>query len=225
MHFEYPISTPGGTPLSGHVTLDVWDSGDWFARFEMHSSSGAGDFDFALRAYLRAPGFPVLSFVHSGHVSGVDSAVYDETGNNPLLKLYWAELGPSAQFTVSKSYTWDGVVGALEDIDNDVKDVIAGTAGAALGVVIGATKEALKLIGVPPLGPGATFGVIGGVVVFAIAAFGGVGLGGALLAGAVTAVTVCVIADLEISSRPLNDAEKLLARRVTCWTGLRRPRP
>jgi hypothetical protein len=214
LQFSQEIVTPKGTPLGGRVTVDVQDNGDWHAHFEMHSSSALGDFDFGLRAYLRAPGFPVMSFVHSGHVSGVDSAVYDESGHSPLLALYWAELGPSAQLTASKSYTWGGVVGALEDIVNDVKDIIAGAAGAALGVVIGATKEALKLIGVPPLGPGATFGVIGGVVVFAITALGGVGLGGALIAGAVTAVTVCVIADLEISSRPLNDVEKQLARQV-----------
>ena len=62
----------------------------------------------------------------------------------------------------------------------------SGAAGFALGVVIGATKDALGLIGAT-LGPGATIGVIGGALVFAIAALGGVGIGGALIAGAITA--------------------------------------
>lgn len=213
LHFEQVIVTPTGTPLGGRVSVDVQDSGDYQVHFEMHSSSIFTGFDYGVRAYLTAPGFPTLAFVRSGHVDADDSDTYDEDGHSPLLALYWAKLKAEPHFAAVKDYKWSGVIGTLADIVDDIVEVFAGAVGAALGVVIGATKEALKMIGAT-LGPGGTFGTIGGVIVFAIAAASGVGIGGAIIAGAITAVAVCVIADLAISSRPLNDAEKQLARRV-----------
>jgi hypothetical protein len=212
LHFEQVIVTPSGTPLGGRVGVDVHDNGDYHVRFEMHSSSLLAPFDFNVRAYLTAPGFPTLAFVRIGHVDALDSAVHEEDGHSPLLALYWTKLKAEPHFAAVKDYRWSGAIGTLADIVNDIVEVFAGAAGFALGVVIGATKDALGLIGAT-LGPGATIGVIAGAVVFAIA-LGGVGIGGALIAGAITAVAVCVIADLLIDSRPMNEAEKTLARQV-----------
>ncbi|MDT0488871.1 hypothetical protein, partial [Streptomyces doebereineriae] len=71
--FHGVVTTPSGTPLGGWVDVDVSDNGDYHVKFHMHSSSILGDFDFNLRAYLTAPGFPTMAFIKSGHVSGVDS--------------------------------------------------------------------------------------------------------------------------------------------------------
>ena len=87
LHFHGVITT--GTSLGGWIDVDVQDNGDYRVHFHMHSSSVPGSFDFNLRAYLSAPGFPVMAFVHSGHVSGVDSADHEEGGHSELLRLFW----------------------------------------------------------------------------------------------------------------------------------------
>lgn len=71
--FHGIATTPAGTPLGGWVDVEVSDNGDYHVHFHMHSSSVFGNFDFNLRAYLTAPGFPTMAFIQSGHVSGVDS--------------------------------------------------------------------------------------------------------------------------------------------------------
>ena len=86
--FHGIVTTPAGTPLGGWVDVEVSDNGDYHVKFHMHSSSVLGNFDFNLRAYLTAPGFPMMAFIKSGHVSGVDSWDHEERGNSPLLALY-----------------------------------------------------------------------------------------------------------------------------------------
>lgn len=211
--FDRPIVTPPGTPLGGSVHVEVSDNGDYFVRFHTHSSSILGNFDFNLRAYLTAPGFPTMAFIQSGHVSGVDSWDREEHGHNPLLALYWLQLQAAPTYSVAKDYKWGGVVGTLEDLVEDVVDVAAGVAGAALGVVIGATREAIDWLGAT-LGPGGTLGVVGGVVVFAVAAAAGAGIGGAIVLGIVAGVAVGAVTNALIKYRPLNDAEIRFARQV-----------
>jgi len=87
--FHGIVTTPAGTPLGGWVDVEVSDNGDYHVKFHMHSSSVLGNFDFNLRAYLTAPGFPMMAFIKSGHVSGVDSWDHEERGHSPLLALYW----------------------------------------------------------------------------------------------------------------------------------------
>ncbi|MFI6959779.1 hypothetical protein ACIBJI_40740 [Nocardia sp. NPDC050408] len=211
--FDRPIITPSGTPLGGSVHVEVSDNGDYYVKFHTHSSSVFGDFDFNLRAYLTAPGFPTMAFVQSGHVSGVDSWDREEHGHNPLLALYWSQLQAAPNYSVAKDYKWGGVVGTLADLVKDVFDVAAGVAGAALGVVIGATREAIDWLGAT-LGPGGTLGVVGGVVVFAISAVAGAGIGGALILGIVAGVAIGAVTNALIKYRPLNDAEITFARQA-----------
>ncbi|MBF6346873.1 hypothetical protein IU409_25660 [Nocardia cyriacigeorgica] len=207
------IVTPSGTPLGGWVHVEVSDNGDFFVKFHMHSSSILGNFDFNLRAYLTAPGFPTMAFIKSGHVSGVDSWDHEEHGHSPLLALYWAQLAAAPTYGVAKDYQWGGVVGTLQDLVEDIFDIAAGAVGTALGVVIGATREAIDWMGAT-LGPGGTLGVVGGVVVFAVAAAAGAGIGAALIMGTVAGVAIGAVTNALIEYRHLNGAEVALARQV-----------
>ena len=62
------------------------------------------------------PDGPVFFFHHSGHVSGVDDADYDENGNNPLIATYWGSFDSGAPFSVAKDYQWGGIVGTLGEL-------------------------------------------------------------------------------------------------------------
>ena len=211
--FHGIVTTPAGTPLGGWVDVEVSDNGDYHVKFHMHSSSLLGNFDFNLRAYLTAPGFPMMAFIKSGHVSGVDSWDHEERGHSPLLALYWSKLQADATYSVAKEYKWGGVVGTIAELVNDIIDVTAGAVGAALGVVIGATREAIDWLGAT-LGPGGTLGVVGGVVVFAVATVAGAGVGTALILGVVAGVAIGAVTNALIKFRPLNVAEIAFARQV-----------
>lgn len=211
--FHQDIVTPSGTPLGGWVDVSVSDNGDYSVRFHMHCSSILASFDFAVRAYLSAPGFPTMAFLHTGSVSGVDSDDHEEHGNNPLLALYWPRLTANPAFFAGKDYKWSGVIGTVADLFDDLVDAVAGAAGTALGVIIGATSEAIGWLGAT-LGPGGTIGVIAGVVVFAVAAVSGVGVIDAVILAVVAGVAVGAVTEALIKSRSLNDAEKSLARQV-----------
>ena len=89
----------------------------------------------------------MMAFIKSGHVSGVDSWDHEERGHSPLLALYWSKLQADATYSVAKEYKWGGVVGTIAELVNDIIDVTAGAVGAALGVVIGATREAIDWLG------------------------------------------------------------------------------
>ncbi|MFD3458858.1 hypothetical protein ACFWVM_04040 [Nocardia fluminea] len=211
--FELPVITPPGTPLGGRVRVEVSDNGDYYVKFHTFSSSALGDFDFNLRAYLTAPGFPTMAFIRSGHVSGVDKWDRDERGHNALITLYWSQLKAAPSYSLAKDYKWGGVVGTVEDLVKDIFDIGAGVVGAALGVVIGATREAIDWLGAT-LGPGGTLGVVGGVVVFAVAAVGGAGIGTAIILGNVAGVAIGAVTNALIKYRPLNNAELAVTRQV-----------
>lgn len=213
LHLEAVVVTPPGTPLGGRVAIDVHDDGNYEAHFRMHSSSIFGSFDFNVRAYVSAPGFPTMAFLHSGHVGGVDTDDYRENGHNELLRVFWPRLKADPRFEAAKDYSWSGVIGTVADLFDDLIELFAGAAGAALGVVIGATKEAIGLLGAT-LGPGATIGVVAGTLVFAVTAGTGVALGLAVTASAVVAVVACVVVGLTTQMRPLDDGEKALARQI-----------
>ena len=81
------------------------------------------------------------------------------------------------------------------------------------GVVIGVTKDAIGWIGAT-FGPGATLGLVGGVLVFAVSAALGIGVGAAALVGVVAAAVICVATELTTDTRPLEPAERALAQQV-----------
>src|SRR6476660_3558438 len=67
---------------------------------------------------------------------------------------------------------------------------------------------------VATLGPGGTLGVVGGVVVFAVATVAGAGVGTALILGVVAGVAIGAVTNALIKFRPLNVAEIAFARQV-----------
>jgi len=213
LHFHGVVVTPEGTPLGGWVDVDIWRDGHYHVKFHMHSSSIFGDFDFNVRAYLNAPGFPTMAFLHSGHVSGVDDADHEEDGANPLIPIYWAQLQSGANYQVHKDYSWGGIVGGITELVSDILDLGAGIVGGALGAIIGATREAIGWLDTT-LGAGGTLGVIGGVAVFAIGAVAGLPVGAALIVGTIAGVATGAIVEAIVDSRPLNDTEIALARQV-----------
>jgi hypothetical protein len=212
--FTQQVVTPEGTPLGGSVTLNLSSDGSYTVEFIMHSSSDFAAFDFQLRAYVSGVGFPTLFFYHSGHVSplGTDDT-HPEAGTNPALQMYWDKIANSANFSVAHDYQWTGAVGTLAGLVDDLLDIGAGAVGATLGVVIALTQEAIGWIGTT-LGLGGTFGVIGGVLVFAVGAIAGMPLGTALILGVEVGAATDVVVNAEIQRRPLNAAEIALAQEV-----------
>ncbi|MCO5225846.1 MAG: hypothetical protein M9953_10955, partial [Thermomicrobiales bacterium] len=216
LHFGQRIVTPEGTPLGGSVDVDVWPDGNYYVKFHMHSSSVFGDFDYALRAYLTAPGFPTLVFVHSGNVSGVSDSDHEERGFNALIPLYWDQLVAGAKYTVAKEYDWVGIAGTILDVPGFILDILGfgvDFIAGSLGAIIGATVEAASLLNID-LGPGGTLGVLGGVAVMAVGLGLGLPVGAALITGTVAGVGIGAVAAEMIQSRPLNDAEIALGRKV-----------
>ncbi len=210
--FHQDIVTPEGTPLGGQVDLQVQSNGNYQITFHMHSSSVLGNFDFDLRAYLNVPNGPAFFFHHSGHVSGVDSADYPESGTNAFIAMYWSEIQSGGSFTVAKDYQWGGVAGTLDGLVKDILDIGAAVVGTALGAVIAVTREAIGWIHAN-LGVGGTIGILSGLVVFAAASLltGG---GSALIFGTVAGVTAGAVSNALIDQRPIAQAEIDLARTV-----------
>ncbi len=212
--FTQQVVTPSGTPLGGSVTLNINSDGSYTVEFVMHSSSDFAAFDFQLRAYLSAPGLPTLFFYHAGHVSplGTDDT-HPEAGSNPLIAMYWKQIANASNFSVAHDYQWSGAAGTLAGLVDDLLDIGAGAVGGTLGVVIALTQEAIGWLGTT-LGPGGTFGVIGGVLVFAVGAIAGVPLGTALILGVAAGVATSAVANAVIERRAMNAAEIALAQKV-----------
>jgi len=220
MSFSGQWSTPDGTPLGGSVTLTVNSDGTYTVEFTAitHSHVPGLSFDFQVRAYLSAPGLPsCLFFYHAGSVgtnvtkTGEDD--HQESGSNPLISLYWNQIVSSASLSIAKDYKWGGPVGTLENLVGDLLEIGVGAVGAAVGAVIGLTQEAVGWLH-GSLGPGATFGVIAGVVVFAVAEIASFGAGTALMLGTVAGVAVGTVVNSMIQYRPMNSGEIQLAQQV-----------
>jgi hypothetical protein len=94
LNFAQQITAPSGTPFGGPVTLEVHDNGNYRVHFDMKSTSILAPLDYTVRAYLTAPGFPTMAFIHAGHVDANDNDPHDESGHSPLLALYWPSSRP-----------------------------------------------------------------------------------------------------------------------------------
>jgi len=206
--------------LGGTVTLNLNIDGTYTVEFKTTTNSHVLglSFDFQLRVYLYAQSIPnVLFFYHAGSVgtnlinTGVEDHV--ESGSNPLISMYWNQIVNSATFSTAHDYKWAGPVGTLVDLVGDLLDVGAGALGAAIGAIIGLTKEATSWMGTS-LGPGGTLGVIAGVAVFLVADVAGFGIGTALMLGTVSGVAAGAVANSMIQYRPMSAGEIALATQV-----------
>lgn len=211
--FDQVWVTPKGTPLGGDVHVELYRDGRTYVKFHAHCSSIFGSFDFTLRAYVSAPNAPAIAFLHSGHVSGVDSSDHDEWGHNPLVSFFYDTIAAQPGYSVVKDYTWAGIVGAAEQLFADLLDLGAGVIGATLGVVLAATREATDWLNTT-LGPGGTLAVISGFAIFAVGALQGANLAASLIAATVEGVGIGLLTEALVDHRKLNDAELALARQV-----------
>src|SRR3954447_22188672 len=98
LSFSQEITAPSGTPFGGPVRLEVHSDGGYQVHFGMSSSSIFAPFDYNVRAYLTAPDFPTMAFVHAGHVPADGSDNHDESGHSDLLRLYWSALEAAPSF-------------------------------------------------------------------------------------------------------------------------------
>ncbi len=89
-------------------------------------------------------------------------------------------------------------------VQEEVVSLFAKAAGAVLGALLACTREALGWMHID-LGPGVTFGVIAGVLVF-------VASGGNIFLAVLVGVAVGAVTAALIKSRPMNDEEKSWAR-------------
>jgi len=207
--FKASVTTPSGTPLGGWVNLTVEPSGKYQIHFHMHSSSIAGSFKYHLRAYLSAPGTPTFVFAHQGAVSGVrDEDLLIENVTHPLLGHYFSVLQTQGSFQVHKDYNWSGALGVGQKILEGVAGVPSKVAGAVLSTV-----EAVQNV-VAGLGPGATFGVLGGGAFFVVGGMLGIPAGSLVIPSLVAGAGTGAVASSQIKSRGLRTEEVQLCRRV-----------
>lgn len=204
--FDGNIITGEGVALGGDVHVEVSDNGDWFVKFHVHTSSILANYDYLIRAYLKADGLPPVAFVKSGHCSGVDDWNHEERGTNPLLRAYWDKVqSGDAHLEIAIDWEWSGIIGDVGTLLEDIGKFVIGAPGFALGTIIAATSEAVGWLGAA-LGPGVTLGIVSGMICFLIP-------GGALFAVPV-GIAVGAVTSLEHDWRPLNDEERKLAREV-----------
>jgi hypothetical protein len=206
------VVTPSGTALGGWVRMTLRSNGTYTSQFHMHDS-GLPDYDFSVHSIWAANNGITFVSVHSGHVEGtVSSGLFSgpqrdddftDNGFNPLIRANWAAVQAGRQW-VTKDYGPTGVIGFIQDAAKFLVDVVAGAVGTILGVIIALGAEAGKLFG--NLGLGGTFGVIAGVVVFAI--------GGSVVVAIVAGVAAGVVTNALINQRALSAQEAQFAGQV-----------
>jgi len=203
--FHADVVTPAGTALGGTVDMVLGNNGSYNIYFHMHDS-GVPNYDFTVRAIFTTPSGLVLVAAHSGHVEGTDilrpweepnrNDDHTDTDTDPRIRMNWADTR-NGRLWITKEYSATGVIGFVGDLAKAVLDVVAGGAGAALGVVIGLGAEIGKVFG--DLGIGGSFGVIGGVVVFAA--------GGSIVLATVAGVAIGAVTNEMIQQRPISMEE------------------
>jgi hypothetical protein len=207
------IVTPAGSALGGFVDFTVRYDGSFTVHFHLHDSGLTG-YDFQVRAIFAAKGsggaIPIMLVAeHSGSVGGtLTSGNRDDdlvvNGSNPLISLNWFDI-VNGDLAVSKEYSATGVLGALQDLAADVLNLVTAAGSLVVGLVISLTSKIGDIF--HSFGLGETFGVIGGLVVFAFAIASGAGVGAALFAATVAGVAIGAVTNALIKQRPINQDE------------------
>jgi hypothetical protein len=113
-----------------------------------------------------------------------------------LVRDHWDDV-KNGSLTVTRDYSATGFVGFVEDVVKGIADVTATVGGFAAGVVISVGYEMGHAFGGLDLGQ--TFGIIGGVVVFAS--------GGTLLLAVAEGAAAGAVTNAMIKQRPLTPQE------------------
>ena len=208
--FHDVVVTPAGTALGGWVDMTLWSNGGYKVHFHMHDSSRIADYDYVVRAIFTGSNGLTLVAQHSGHSSFDDGRDdYEESGFNDFIRKGWPAVR-DGRFAVTKDYSATGLVGFLEDLGKFVLDLTAGAVGGAVGMVIALTSEVGQVFG--NLGLGGTFGVLAGIVVFAV--------GGTLILALAAGVAVGAMTNALIQQRRIRDDEWNFAAAAVFGTAL-----
>jgi hypothetical protein len=212
--FHQDVVTPGGTTLGGSVDLTFKSDGTYRFHIHAHNSSILTSYDFQFRAVFVLADGKTLVTERGGHLSGVDDNDF-QTPNpadpneavNPtvanLIRDQWDDV-KNGRLVVTRDYNLTDFAGFLDDVVKGIVDVTAATAGFAAGVVITVGYEIGRAVGGLDLGQ--TFGIIGGVVVFAS--------GGGLLLAVAAGVAAGAVTNSAIKQRPMSTDEINFARKV-----------
>jgi hypothetical protein len=153
----------------------------------MHDS-GATGYSFQVNAIWSTPAGITVAASHSGSVGGTFTSGsrdddHTDTGNNPLIRLHWADI-QQGKLWVTKDYSATGVLGFVQDLAQTLLDIGVTVVGGAIGVVIGIGNEIGQVFG--NLGIGGVIGVFAGVAVFAFTGGLAIAVVAGVAAGAVT---------------------------------------
>jgi len=155
-----------GTALGGEATFELAHDGSY--RFHGHMrDSGLVDYDFRVRATIGSGEGLVLTAQKSGSVEGFESFdprrsfPWDESGTNALLRTEFPFLRPET-FAVTKEYSTEGVIGAIESVLADavsflITDIVLGP-HVAVAMLIG--NELRMATGSPVVGLGGFTGTL-----------------------------------------------------------------
>jgi hypothetical protein len=200
------VTTPAGTALGGWVDLTLKSNGTYSFLIHMHDS-GIPNYDFSVRASFITPGgLTLVGGPWKGTVAGSlapGSRDFNAStdGAEPLITKFWNEI-ISGKLSVVKDYSVPGILGTIFDVSKVILEGAAGAAGFSVGLVIGLGSDVASVF--PSLGIGETFGVIGGIIVFAG--------GGCLTFAIVEGIAIGAITDAMIASREMHDDEKDFVR-------------
>lgn len=210
--FDEPLVTPDGVALGGHHTITLEHDGHFRHQGHMRAT-GFPSFTFGVRTVLsNDAGVPAVlaanGRVHGTNEPGDRESAWDQSGQNGLIALHWAQMKVARpQTAIDRDADFFGAVG---DVLSFVGGLAAGgIVGGPAGVCIVLGVHAAELAGIDQhLGTAGLVGVVvaGGVLVV----LGPGAIVPAIAAGAVAGTAV----DLSIKHRPMTGPERDFGARV-----------
>ena len=206
--FVSDIQFPTGTAITGKVTFTVYDDGRYEFAFGMRDTGLIG-YEFVVAAVFVPQSGVAIGTGFSGQIAGTISmggnrnAGKSVSGESPLINPSTFPSYQNGRLLISREYSATGVAGILLDIGSALLSIASTVVGATIGAVIWIGSGIGQLFN---LGIGATFGVIGGFVVFAF--------GGGFVMGLIAGVAIGAIVNELIKQRTISGAEYEFANKV-----------
>lgn len=106
------ITFTGTVPVDGSALVKMWPDGRYQFTGTMHASADP-DYDPTLMFAVKSSQGRVFTFVHSGRLAstpetGSRDDTWNDTGVNPQIKTYWAEL--------RDGYSWEAHASTSRDV-------------------------------------------------------------------------------------------------------------
>ena len=153
---EHDINTDDDTPINGHVGFELFSDGGY--RFFGHMrATGGTSYHYGLQGWVSTSDGAVIAAQRTGNVYGTDTPGdrqdnFDQSGNNPAIKLNWAALRDQHALGYSMQADIGGVLGTVVDVlEFAVKGIIANVVlGPAGGWCSSAASSATSECGSAP---------------------------------------------------------------------------